>query len=320
MRTLYPPLEPYAEHRLAVGGTHSVYAEECGNRDGRPVVFIHGGPGSGCQPDHRRFFDPSYYRIILFDQRGAGRSTPLGEIGQNSTQALLQDIEALRHRLGVNRWLLFGGSWGATLALLYAAAFPAAVSGLILRGLFLARQRDLEWFFSDRGVCRLFPDAWSDFTREVPAAERQDMINAYHRRIHSSDRSAATAAAQAWLAWETRVVTWTLAPRDDKSAAQDQDADRTLAKARIETHYAQHRYFIADDQILDSVPRLPQVPISIVHGQRDLTCALESAWKLHRALPASRLQVLGDTGHLMSEPAMTDALVRETDRLRESLS
>ena len=320
MQRLYPALEPYAEYRLPSDGPHSIHVEECGKPDGIPALFLHGGPGSGCQPDHRRFFDPDYYRIILFDQRGAGRSTPLGETAQNSSQDLLNDMESLRRKLGLDRWLLFGGSWGAALALLYAEAFPAAVSGMILRGLFLARQRDLDWFFSDDGVCRLFPDAWSAFTRDVPLQERTDLIAAQHKRIHAGNGDTALGAARAWSAWGSSVVTWSAAPGIDRGKAGSEDARRILAKARIESHYAQHRYFIQDNQILNCVDRLPSVPISIVHGRRDITCALESAWTLHLALPASRLLVVEDAGHLMSEAPMIDALLRETDRMRQLLS
>lgn len=319
MQRLYPSLEPFDRYWVSTESQHRIYVEECGNPDGCPAVFLHGGPGSGCQPDHRRFFDPAYYRIILFDQRGAGRSTPLGETADNSTQTLLSDMETLRHRIKAERWLLFGGSWGATLALLYAEAFPQAVSGMILRGLFLARQRDLDWFFGSNGVCRLLPAAWSEFSSEIPESERADLVAAQHRRIHSSDRDVAVKAARTWLEWERAVVTWSTTKPGEQEKSGGNDIARILAKARVASHYARQRYFIEENQILRVVDRLPRVPVSIVHGSRDVTCPPEAAWLLHRALPGSRLLMLDDAGHLMSEPTMTDALVRETDRMRRQI-
>jgi len=314
MNGLYPPLEPYDVQRVSVGQGHEVYVEECGCPEGDPVVFLHGGPGSGSASDHRRYFDPDYYRIILLDQRGSGRSTPLGETKHNTTWELVQDLDTVRKRLGIGRWLLFGGSWGATLALVYAQTHPDAVAGMVLRGTFLARPVDLRWFFEAEGVARVFPEAWEAFCRPIPATERDDAARAYHRRVHGDDPVVALSWARAWSAWTDRVVTWTLPPAPQAQEA-DQDSERLLAKVRIETHYALHRYFIAEHPILERVDALPDAPVSIVHGRRDLTCALEASWTLHRAVQGSRL-VVADAGHVASEPAMIDALVGETDRLR----
>jgi proline iminopeptidase len=317
MSSLYPPLEPFATHRLGVDGLHRLHVEECGSPRGLPVVFLHGGPGSGCRPDHRRYFDPRHYRILLLDQRGCGRSTPPGETRGNRTEDLVADLEAVRGALGVEAWLLFGGSWGATLALVYAAAHPRAVLGLVLRGVFLGRQRDLDWFCGPGGVCRLLPEAWEAFGGQIPEGERGDLVAAYHRRIHGTDPDAALAAARGWGAWADAVIAGGRSPGPPSGAADD--PARLLAKARIEAHYARHRYFLADDQILSQAHRLPRVPVSVVHGRRDLVCAPEAAWALHRALAGSRLLWVPEAGHLASEPAMVDALVGETDRLRRAL-
>jgi proline iminopeptidase len=250
---------------------------------------------------------------VLFDQRGSGRSTPLGEIDANATDMLVQDLDTMRRHLGVERWMLFGGSWGAVLALRYAQAFPDAVSAMLLRGSFLGRPRDVDWFFGDNGAARIFPDAYSDFVGPVPVAERGDLVGAYHRRVHGTDPEVALVWAGHWRDWADRVATWTMPASATEVPPEPQ---RLLAKVRIETHYAAHRYFIADRPLLDAADRMPEVPISIVHGRRDLVCPCEAAWTLQRCIPGSRLMLLPDAGHLMSEPAMVDALVGETDRLK----
>jgi len=302
---------------LQTDSMHAVYVEECGNARGIAVVFMHGGPGSGCKPYHRQFFDPARYRIVLFDQRGCGRSTPQGETRENTTSHLIADMEAIRERLQIDRWVLFGGSWGATLALLYAQACPDRVLGKILRGTFLARQRDLDWFFT-RGVNAIFPDYWEDTLAALGAGEVSDIIEAAYERVHRGDADTARATAKAWSAWTGRIATYLLA----EGAAQEasaQEEERRLNEVRVETHYARHRYFLKDDQILRAADRLPIVPTCIVHGRRDLTCTLESSWTLHRALPGSRLTILREAGHLASEPQMIDALVTATDRFAEML-
>lgn len=315
MKSLYPPLDAYAAHRMSVGEGREVYVEECGNPRGNPVIFLHGGPGSGCAPDHRRYFDPSCYRVILLDQRGSGRSTPSGDVQHNTTWTLIQDLETIRSRLGIARWLLFGGSWGATLALVYAQTHPGAASGMVLRGTFLARPVDLHWFFGGEGVARVLPEQWDAFCRPIPAAERGDPVRAYHRRVHGEDIALALNWARGWSTWTDGVVTWNLTPTPPAREVEE-DSERRLAKVRIETHYALNRYFLAEHPILERIDALPGVPVSIVHGQRDLTCALEASWTLHRAVRGSRLLVVPDAGHIASEPAMIDALVGETDRLR----
>lgn len=313
MRQLYPPVAASAVYRIDVGDGHRIHVEECGNPTGIPVLFIHGGPGSGFNALHCRYFDPAHYRIVLVDQRGCGRSTPLGETPANSTEKLVRDLEVVRHRLGIARWILFGGSWGATLALCYAQRFPNAVSAMVLRGSFLARPRDLAWFFGGDGAARVLPDAYGDFVGLIPARERCDLVGAYHRRLHGTDEKIALAWAQAWAAWGDRVVTWTLPPSESKNKT---DRKKLLAKVRIETHYAVNRYFLADRPLLEAVGGLPDIPIAIVHGRRDLICPFEAAWALHRAIPNSRLVPVAKAGHLAIEPAMINALVGEMDRLR----
>jgi proline iminopeptidase len=253
------------------------------------------------------------------DQRGCGRSSPLGEIGGNTTGELALDLEKIRAHLGVDRWLVFGGSWGATLALTYAQTYPVAVSGLVLRGTFLARTRDLEWFFGDGGAARVFPDAASRFIDRIPVGERSDPVVAYYRRVHGSDKSEALYFARAWASWCDRVATWNLPAVGDKKVRED-DPRRFLAKVRIETHYAVNRYFLAGQPLLEGMKRLPDVPVSIVHGRRDLTCPLESAWSLHKAIPGSRLIIVSGSGHLAVESGMIDALIGETDGLRYRLT
>ena len=323
MRLRYPPIEPYAVRHIHVGSGHHLYVEECGRADGCPAVFLHGGPGSGCQPDHRRYFDPGHYRLVLVDQRGSGRSTPAGCTEHNDTRQLVQDLETIRLGLGIERWLLFGGSWGATLGLVYAQTYPERVLGLVLRGTFLARQRDLDWFFGPNGVARRLPDAWRAFRDQVPAGGGDDLPAAYDRLVHGDDPRRAAEAALAWSDWAGRVLTWNRPPASVGSAGQvatPQNAmPQLLAKVRIETHYARYRYFLRENEILAQAHRLPRVPMTIVHGRLDLVCPLDGGWALHRAVPDSRFIPVEETGHLISEPRMIDALIGETDRLASCL-
>jgi proline iminopeptidase len=314
MRELYPEIQPFTVHRVPVEGGHELYVEECGNAGGIPLVFLHGGPGSGCNENHRRYFDPSRYRVILFDQRGCHRSAPRGAVAGNTTQDLIADMEVIRDRLQIGKWTIYGGSWGATLGLLYAQQWPQRVASMILRGVFLARSRDLAWFLGD-GANRMFPDAWAAFVSAIPESERADLVSAYHRRIHGPDPGLRLEAARQWSRWGARVTTYLLPP----SAAEAEDPEKILSEARIETHYALNRYFISEDQILREAGRLPPVPIRIIHGRRDLTCTLESSWALHRAIPESVLNIVEQGGHLAGEPVMTDALVQATDGMAESL-
>ncbi|WP_078118985.1 prolyl aminopeptidase [Thiosocius teredinicola] len=313
MHELYPAIDPYLAEHIDVGEGHQVYVEQCGNPAGEPVVFLHGGPGSGCNPVHRRFFDPSHYRIILLDQRGCGRSRPLGSTEHNDIESLAGDLETIRTRLAIARWQVFAGSWGATLAVFYARRYPEAVASMVLRGVFLARSEDLAWFFGDSGAARFFPDAYEQFVADISAPTVAGVIDAYHRHIHGADTGVALHWAVRWVTWADRLVTWTWGETD---SAEPQDEQRLLAKTRIETHYALNRYFVDASPLLDDIDSLAEMRIVIVHGRRDLVCPVEGAWALHRRLPASRLNIVPNAGHLQIEPAMIDALVQETDRLR----
>ena len=315
MRELYPEIDASKSYRLKVDPVHTVYVEEAGNPRGIPVIFLHGGPGSGCNENHRRYFNPKKYRVVLFDQRGCNRSTPAGETRNNSTPELLQDIERIREHLGIGQWLVFGGSWGATLGLLYAQSHPSRVLGMILRGTFLARQKDLDWF-GRKGASMIFPDYWQEFMDIIPESERDDLIAAYHTRVHGPDRNVRETAAVSWSKWAGRLVTYLL-PGADYTPG---DVDKTVRDVLIETHYAKHRYFIDENRILDNAALLPSVPIRIVHGRRDLTCTLDASWSLHRALPDSELVIVKEGGHLAGEPVMVDALVTATDDMAKRLS
>lgn len=316
MPELYPDIDPFCTHRLAVEPPHELYLEECGSADGIPVLFLHGGPGSGCEPYHRRFFDPARYRIILFDQRGCGRSIPHAVLQGNTTGALVADIEAIRKHLGIGRWLVFGGSWGSTLALAYGQAHPQRVTGLILRGIFLCREREIQWFYQG-GAGRIFPDYWQDFLAPIPEAERGDLVAAYHRRLTGDNELARLAAAKAWSIWEGRSAS--LLPNE--SIVSHLGSPHTaLSMARIECHYFVNRAFLGPDQLLREMPRIAHIPGLIVHGRYDLICPLENAWELHRAWPGSELKIIPDAGHAASEPGIRVALVEASDRFAERLT
>jgi proline iminopeptidase len=309
MRTLYPEIAPYRTHRLAVDALHTLHVEECGNPDGLPVVFLHGGPGAGLSPVHRRFFDPARYRIVLFDQRGTGRSTPFGELRDNTTAHLVADIEAIRAQVGIERWLVFGGSWGSTLALAYAQAHPERATGLIVRGVYLGREEENRWFNeADGGARWVFPERWARYEAHVPADECGAMIEAYWRRLDSADAQVAHAAAQAWLGWEDGAATLLHEP----DAVSDEDPAKVLAKARIEAHYFRHTAFLAHGQLLRDIARIRHLPGVIVQGRYDIICPPRSAWELAQAWPEARLEMVL-AGHGATEPAIADALVRATD-------
>jgi len=309
---VYPSIEPYQLGWLEVGEPHRLYYEECGNPEGTPLLFVHGGPGAGCDAWCRRLFDPAAYRICLFDQRGCGRSTPHGSLTANTTADLVADIERLRRHLHVDRWVVFGGSWGSTLSLLYAEAHRSRVAALILRGIFLCRPRDIRWFYQD-GASRIYPDAWEGFVAPIPEAERGDLVAAYHRLLTSDDEVARLAAARAWSVWEGR--TSKLIPNDGLVATFGEDGFAT-ALARIECHYFVHDSFLAEDQILRDVDRIREIPAVIVQGRYDLPCPMEQAWALHRAWPEAELEIIPDAVHSATEPGITDGLVRATDRFR----
>ena len=310
---LYPDITPFRSRMLAVDDRHTLHVEECGRAGGLPVVFLHGGPGSGCEPWHRRFFDPQRYHIVLFDQRGSGRSQPHAELEDNTTQDLVADIERVREELGIERWVVFGGSWGSTLGLAYAEAHPHRVLGLVLRGIFLCRPRDIEWFYQS-GADHVFPDYWQDYLPPIPEDERGDMLGAYHRRLVGSDEVARMAAARAWSQWEGRTAT--LLP----SAAVEEhftDPHVALSLARIENHYFHHRIFLEPDQLLRDAPLLADIPGVIVHGRYDMICPIDQAFALHEAWPQARLEIIPDAGHSASEPGIVDALVRATREMAE---
>jgi len=311
MRFLYPEIEPRYTYQLKVDTFHEVYFEESGNSSGIPVLFIHGGPGAGSSENHRRYFDPALYRIINYDQRGCNRSSPQGETRNNTSADLLSDIEQIREYLGIDRWLIFGGSWGATLGLLYAQAHPQRVSGLIIRGTFLARQSDLDWFVRS-GANRLFPDAWATFRNFISADKQHDLVTAYYDCVHGADIELAANAARRWSEWAGKIVTWLMDIDEYKVTG---DMLTIISEVRIETHYARHAYFIRENQILSDINRIADVPVMIIHGRKDLTCTLDGSWALHQALPRSTLNIVRDGGHLASEPIMTDALIQATDAM-----
>ncbi len=307
---LYPAIEPYEIGFIKVAAGHRLAYELCGNRNGRPVVFLHGGPGAGCWPVHRRFFDPAAYNIILFDQRGAGRSTPVASIHANSTADLVDDIELLRRRLGVRRWVVFGGSWGSTLALAYAATHPEACQALVLRGIWLSRPSDLEWWF--KGIRMFFPEYWQEFAEHIPPAEREDLLKAYYRRLIDPDPAVHLPAAVSWVAYETRCET--LIPVDEPEIPADSN---TLAMARIEAHYLSHGSFLKENELLDAIPRFRDVPSVIVHGRYDMLCPADGAIALARLWPKAKLRIAPDAGHSALEPAIRRLLVEATDGFRD---
>ena len=313
LRTLYPDVEPYDHGMLAVSDVHTLYYEQCGNPDGKPVVFLHGGPGAGCNAKSRRFFDPKHYRIVLFDQRGSGRSTPRAELKDNTTWDLVADIERVRDHLKIDRWQVFGGSWGSTLALTYAETHPNRVTELVLRGIFLLRRWENEWFYQ-KGCDALYPDAFEPFVAMIPENERGDMIAAYYKRLTSEDKAVQLAAAKAWSVWEG--ATSYLLQNADYIASTGAD-EFALAAARIETHYfVNGGFFDVDDQLLRNVVKIRRIPGVIVQGRYDVACPLRSAWDLHRAWPEAELRIVADAGHSAFETGITDELVRATDKFR----
>lgn len=314
--SLYPPIQPYARHRLAVDARHTLYLEEVGNPDGIPAVFLHGGPGAGCEPYHRRFFDPERYRVILFDQRGCGRSRPHAELRDNTTWHLVGDIERIRGFLGIGRWLVFGGSWGSTLGLAYAQAHPARVSAMVLRGIFLCRAHEIAWFYQ-QGASRLFPDYWQDFIAPVAPQRRDDLLRAFHELLTGEDELRRLAAAKAWSVWEGRCAT--LQPNPDL-VAHFGDPHVALSMARIECDYFLKHAYLRPDQLLADAGRLAGIPGTIVHGRYDAICPVENAWELHQAWPDSELSIQPNSGHAAGEPEISDALVRATRFFARELS
>ncbi len=314
MKTLYDPIEPYEVGQLQVSPIHSLYYEQCGNPEGQPVVFLHGGPGGGVVPDYRRYFDPSAYRIVLFDQRGSGRSTPHANLEENTTWHLVADIEQLREHLGVESWMVFGGSWCSTLALAYAQTHPARVRSLVLRGIFLCRTQEIIWFYQE-GASAIFPDVWEQYLRVIPEDERDDMLSAYHRRLTSDDEAVRVEAARAWSVWEGS--TSKLFPDPDLIAHFD-DPEFAIAFARIECHYFMNNaFFDTDNYLIENVGKIRHIPAVIVQGRYDVVCPMMSAWELHRAWPEAEFHVIPDAGHSATEPGIISALVDATDRFRK---
>jgi len=308
--SLYPVREPYKRHMLDVGEGHTIYVEEVGRPDGIPVVVLHGGPGGGCSPAMRRFFDPDMFRVVLFDQRGCGRSRPHAGVKANTTQHLVRDIEYIRETLGIERWIVFGGSWGATLALVYAQSHPSRAAWLVLRGIFLGTRAELDWFYGG-GAGQFWPELWSRFVDPIPEAERGDMIAAYHRRLFSGDRAQEIVHARIWAAWENA-----LASIENDGAMIESPADYALAFSRLENHYFMNSIFLGEGEaILDNMRRIAHVPGSIVQGRYDMICPPATAWQLHKSWPSSELRMIPHAGHAVSEPGISGELVRIMDRL-----
>ena len=308
MQLLYPEIKSYAKHSLEVSKTHLLYIEESGLPDGIPVLFVHGGPGGGCDNDHRRYFDPEKYRIILFYQRGSGRSQPHASLIDNTTQDLIDDMEAIRIYLDVEKWMLFGGSWGSTLSLLYAEKFPDRVSAMVLRGIFLGRDIDYEWLYK-KGASLIYPDYWDDFSNHIPADEQSNLVKAYYKRLIGVDEIARMASAKAWSIWEARLATL---QTNQKLLDQFSEPHVALALARIEAHYFVNKCFIKKNQILKNIGKIKNIPGIIVHGRYDMVCPLDNAFTLHRAWPISELHIIRDAGHSGGEEGNIDALVRAT--------
>ena len=310
MRVLHPPLEPYRTGTLPVSSLHSLYYEEVGTAQGRPAVFLHGGPGGGIEGDYRRYFDPARWRLVLFDQRGCGRSTPHAELRENTTWDLVSDIERLREELGIDRWVVFGGSWGSTLALAYAETHPERCLGLILRGIFLLRRSELLWFYQG-GASHLFPEAWDEYLAPIPEVERGDLMSAYYRRLTSDDAQVRMQAARAWSIWEGSTSKLHPDPKLIERFSGDLFAE---AFARIECHYFVNGAFLrSDTQLLDDAHRIAHLPGVIVQGRYDVVCPATSAWALHKRWPRSEYRLIPDAGHSISEPGIVDALVQATD-------
>ncbi|MEP7042164.1 MAG: prolyl aminopeptidase [Dokdonella sp.] len=314
MRELYPEIEPYRTQRFDVSDIHQLHVEECGNPDGLPVIFLHGGPGAGVSPYHRRFFDPAVYRIVLFDQRGAGKSTPHAELRDNTTWHLVADIEKIRAHFGIERWVVFGGSWGSTLALAYAQTHPERVVGLVLRGIFLGRPGELRWFNElDGGASWIFPERWMRYLEHIPLEERGDMVEAYWRRLDSDDEATRLAAANAWSYWEGGSTTL---QHDPNEAGNFDDPLLALSLARAEAHYFRHKIFLQPDQLLRDIACIRHLPGTLVHGRYDIICPVKSAVDLARAWPEADFHIVL-AGHSAADPAIVDILVSATDGLAD---
>ncbi|MDQ1707620.1 MAG: proline iminopeptidase [Pyrinomonadaceae bacterium] len=310
MKTLYPEIAPFDTGRLQVSPVHEIYYEQVGNPRGKPAVFLHGGPGGGIVSDYRRYFDPERYRVVLFDQRGSGQSTPHASLEDNTTWHLVSDIEQLREHLGIERWQVFGGSWGSTLALAYAETHPERVSELVLRGIFLCRPQEIRWFYEE-GAGAIFADVWEEYVKVIPEAERGDMVSAYYRRLTSDDQAVRLEAARAWSIWEGSTSKLFFDPAMIEKFA---DPEFALAFARIECHYFMNNsFFSTDNYLIENVEKIRHLPGVIVQGRYDVVCPLVSAWELHQAWPEAELHIIPDAGHSISEPGIIAALITATD-------
>ncbi|MGF1493993.1 MAG: prolyl aminopeptidase [Microcoleaceae cyanobacterium] len=316
LKELYPPIKPYYEGTLEVSELHTIYFEQSGNPEGKPVVVLHGGPGGGCLPEYRQYFDPKKWRIVMFDQRGCGRSTPHAELRENTTWDLVADIETLRHYLGIRQWVVFGGSWGSTLSLAYSQTHPQSCNGLILRGIFMLRQAELQWFYQS-GTSYIFPDAWQEYIKPIPVEERGDFIQAFYRRLTHADQQVQLAAAKAWSVWEASTSKLYPDPNLMKKFAAGKFA---IAFARIECHYFVNQgFFESEDQLLKNIDKIRQIPGTIVQGRYDVVCPMKTAWELHQAWPEAEFVVVPDAGHSMSEPGIRSALIEATDQFAQKL-
>ncbi|MBP0020055.1 MAG: prolyl aminopeptidase [Cyanobacteria bacterium SBLK] len=311
MRELYSALEPYNEGKLKVSDLHTLHYEESGNPTGKPVIFLHGGPGGGIEPIYRQYFNPQGWRIIIFDQRGCGQSTPHAELQENTTWDLVGDIEKLREHLGIEKWVVFGGSWGSTLSLAYSQTHPDRCTGLILRGIFLLRQKELRWFYQE-GASYIFPDAWEEYLKPIPPVERYDLLNAYYKRLTSDDLATRQEAAKAWSVWEASTSKLIVSDNLKERFSEDGFAD---AFARIECHYFVNKGFFAEEnQLLKNLDRIRHIPGAIVQGRYDVVCPMTTAWELHRIWPEAEFIVIPDAGHSMTEPGIRSALIELSDR------
>jgi proline iminopeptidase len=314
LRNFYPAIQPFHSEFLKVSALHSVYVEQCGNPNGRPIIFLHGGPGGGCNADHRRYFDPDHYRIILFDQRGAGRSTPAAELKENTTWDLVNDIETIRKHYGIQDWIVFGGSWGSTLALAYAIAHPEKVKGLILRGIFLCRPSEIKWFYQE-GASQIFPDAWEIYYNHIPENERHDLVSAYHKRLIDPNLNIRLAAARIWSQWEAATSRLYVSP---ESIEEFEEPTLALQFARIECHYFMNNsFFTTNNYLIENIAKIRHIPSTIVQGRYDVVCPARSAWELHTAWPETELDIIADAGHSATEPGIKSKLIEATDKFKQ---